>query len=146
MRLFVRAIWASAGTMLLDDGEGLAQRGRGAEKEGLSVTVIESPSGTYSSLSLSPSAPPRLCARFLLHGFDSDAVADQGDSDLGSGVATTAIRLVHALGSNPRLSSFLGQPWSGVSTPLALAGHEAGSVEGLPAPSAISASLREATL
>jgi hypothetical protein len=27
-------------------------------------------------------------------------------------VATTAMRLIHASGSNPGLSSFLGQPWA----------------------------------
>jgi len=57
MRLFVRAIRASAVTMLLGNRQGLAQRRRGAAMDGLSVTVIESPSGTHSSLSLSPSAP-----------------------------------------------------------------------------------------
>jgi hypothetical protein len=67
MRLFVRAIRASAGTMLLDDGEGLAQRRRGAEAMGFSITSSESPSGARvegclnSQLSplLSVSAPLR---------------------------------------------------------------------------------------
>ncbi len=82
MRLFVRAIQASAVTMLFDDGERLVERRRGAEEEGLSVTVIESPSGDQTSLSLSSSAPLRLCARFLLHGFGSDAVAQRDASSL----------------------------------------------------------------
>ena len=67
MRLFVRAIRASAGTMLLDDGEGLAQRRRGVEEMGFSITGIKSPSGervqgclnSHLSLPLSVSAPLR---------------------------------------------------------------------------------------
>jgi hypothetical protein len=67
MRHFVRAIRASAGTMRWDDGEGLAQRRRGAEEMGFSISSSESPSGARvrghpnSSLSrlLSVSAPPR---------------------------------------------------------------------------------------
>jgi hypothetical protein len=67
MRLFVRAIRASAGTMLLDDGEGLAQRRRGAEASGFSITSSESPSGeriqrcpkSQLPLLLSVSAPLR---------------------------------------------------------------------------------------
>jgi hypothetical protein len=62
MRLFVREIQASAITMLLDDGQGLAQRRRGADKEVLSVTLIESPSGHQNfpfPVFLSASAPLR---------------------------------------------------------------------------------------
>jgi hypothetical protein len=67
MRLFVRAIRASAGTMLLDDGEGLAQRRRSAEASDFSITSSESPSGerirgcpkSYLPLLLSVSAPLR---------------------------------------------------------------------------------------
>jgi hypothetical protein len=58
MRLFVRAIQASAGTMLLDDCERLAQRRRGAEEMGFSITSSESPSGErirgYLNSPLSP--------------------------------------------------------------------------------------------
>ena len=60
-------IRASAVTMLLDDGEGLAQRRRGAEGMGFSITGIKSPSSerfqgclnSNLSLLLSVSAPLR---------------------------------------------------------------------------------------
>jgi hypothetical protein len=145
MRFFVRAIRASTVTLLLDDGQGLAQRRRGAEKEVLSVTLIESPSGHQNfpfPVFLSASAPLReisaawlqlrRCGGSWRFGFDP-------------AMATTPMRLVPAFGANPGLSSFLGQPGLGVSTPLALARHEPGNIKHPPSPSAFSASLRETT-
>jgi hypothetical protein len=73
---------------------------------------MESHSDAQTSHSLSSSAPLRFCARCLLHGFGSDALAEHRPSDLGSVVATTAMRLVRVWGANPGLSSFLGQPWA----------------------------------
>ena len=66
-RFIVPDIRASAVTMLLDDGEGLAQRHRGAEEMGFSIIGIKSPSGervqgclnSHLSLLLSVSAPLR---------------------------------------------------------------------------------------
>jgi hypothetical protein len=94
-----------------------------------------------------------------------------GTGRFGSGpaMATTAMRLVNALGANPGLSSFLGQPWARclnavgvgrawnpittrlssprrrVSMPLALAGHGTGGVKRPTSPAAIPATLRETT-
>ncbi len=62
-----------------------------------------------------PCLPQRLCASardVCCMDLGSDAVANQGASDLGSVVATTAMRLVRVWGANPGLSSFLGQPWA----------------------------------
>ncbi len=55
MRLFVRAIRAAAVTKLLDDGECLVLRRRGAEKE-----------GAFQSLSSSHPAVPKLPFPFFL--------------------------------------------------------------------------------
>jgi hypothetical protein len=147
-----------------------SRRGAGTRRR----RVFQSPSSSHPaasrlSLSLSSSAPLRLCARSLLNGFGSDVVAELGASELGSVGATTAMRLVNALGANPGLSSFLGQPWARglnavgvgkawnpittrlssprrrVSTPLALAGHGTGGVKRPTSPAAIPATQRETT-
>ena len=56
-RFIVPEIRASAVTMLLDDGEGLAQRRRGAEGMGFSIIGSKSPSGERFQGCLHPHLP-----------------------------------------------------------------------------------------
>ena len=50
--------------------------------------------------------------RFFLFESGPQTLWRRGRFEVESVVATTAMRLVPALGANPGLSSFLGQPWA----------------------------------
>ena len=51
--------------------------------------------------------------RFCLFESGPQTLWQRGRFEVDSMLATTAMRLVGSLGSNPGLSSFLGRPWAG---------------------------------
>ncbi len=95
---------------------------------------------------LSSSAPQRLCARFLLHGFGSDTVADQDPSDSAQWWPQPRCGWFARWDQTQGCPRSSANPGLGVSTPLALAGQEPNGVKDPSAPSAFSASRRETTL